>query len=292
MEGQFQETQQMRNKFNISPNANNMVELLDNIEDLHDEIGKWAERFQSFNENVSRWREKNSSFENSMGDLGANLSLRNKRALDIEEHIDFLKLMLGFEDKMNDYKVKVATWRLKSNVQTQLQEELSNSFQGHKNKMDGHHANFLSSLKHTKEELKKVEGRKRSNTDNQNIERFLKHIEHKLEESGNRIEVDRAEISQLESDLEALKSKINVKCKEEINYPPNKMLKIEHNSKVKELCTKLDRWNEEYESFQIEHDQWIKMKNQLEHRMKSTEQNIDAEKNQFFNLHEGYYLSE
>ena len=213
LKSQVEEIQQMRKKFNYSPDANNMVELLDNVEDLHDEVEKWAERFQSLSVTVCRWKEKNSSLENSVEELGANLSLRDQKALDIEAHIDFLKLMLLVEDKMNDHKVKAATWRRKNDVQKQPEEELSDCFQAQKKKMDDHQTTFLTKYKHTKEELKKVEHRKRSNSNtvNRNIEHVFKNTEHKqnkIEESENR---NKADIAEIESKLEELKSEINLK---------------------------------------------------------------------------------
>ena len=283
LKSQYEEIQQMRSKFNHSPNANNMVE--------HDEIEKWAERFQSLNKTACRWKERNSSFENSMVELEANISFRAQKTSDKEAHIDFLKLKLEFEDQMNDHKVKVASWRRKNDVQKQLQEEFSKRFQVHRKKMENRQTTFLSRFKHTKEELKKAEDRRKShfNTGNQNIECLFKNIEHKhnnVEESGNRIEADRAEIILLESELAALKSEINLKCKEEISYSPNEMFIMEHTSKIGGLCTKLDQWNEEYERLEIEHDKWMEMKKQLEVRMKSTEQNIDVLEKQLSKLND------
>ena len=59
---------------------------------------------------------------------------------------------------------------------------------------------------------------------------------------------------------------------------------MEDTSEIKDLCAKFDRWNEDYERFEVENDQWIQMKNQLENRMNSTEQNIDAKEIELCNI--------
>ena len=107
----FGEIQHMRIELNDSTSANDILDLQDNIEDLQEDIEKWAERFQCLKEAVYSWKGQNSHFEDAIRKLEDNLSLRNQRASEIEEHISFLDSMIRLEEMISDHKDKVTRCR-------------------------------------------------------------------------------------------------------------------------------------------------------------------------------------
>ena len=129
IESRFEEIQRIRNEFINSTSANDMLELQDNIEDLHENIEKWAERFQNLEETISSWMQKNNRFEDAIGKLEDNVSLRDQKASDIEEHISFLNLMLEVQRKMGDHKENMTRCKNSQNIRKQQKEELSTPIQ-------------------------------------------------------------------------------------------------------------------------------------------------------------------
>ena len=285
VESRFEEIQRMRNELNDSMSANDMFELVDNTEDLLEDIEKWAEGFQCLKKTVYSWKRQNSCFEDTVKKLEDNMSLRDQKAPDIEEHIIFLNLMIRVEEKMADHKDKVTRCR-SFNILLKQQEI---SMQDHKEIINNCQQIFVKRYNCTKEEYQKVKVRKQPNInfENKNINCCVADIEYKfrcVEELGSRVPDDIAEISDALHRLEVWNSEIQEKCKEEISYPENEYLSKEHMGELDDLCTKLDEWSEEYGSFEAEHSQWIKNKSELEEKMKKTEQNMDVLEEQNVNI--------
>ena len=265
--------------------ANDMFELVDNTEDLHEDIEKWAEGFQSLKKTAYSWKRQNSCFEDTIRKLEDNMSLQDQKAADIEEKIMFLNLMIRVEEMMSNHKDKLTRCR-SFNI---LRKQQEGSMQDHKEIINDCQQIFVQRYNCTKEEYQKVKVRKQPNInfENKNINCYVEDIEYKLrcvEELGGRVQEDIAEISDALHRLEVWNSEIRQKCKEEISNPENEYLSKEHMGELNDLCAKLDRWSEEYGSFEAEHYQWIKEKLELEEKMKKIEQNMDVREEQNVNI--------
>ena len=264
----FEEIQRVRSDLNDSTNPIDVLELLDNIEDLHEDIKSWAGRFESLNQAGCKWKEKNSCFENNMRELEDSMKLRDRKVSDINEHIAFLSLMLEIKRKMVDHKAKIT----ESSLRKQQKEELSTRLRTHVQKMDDQQTRFMSAFKRTKEQLDKAKDGN-INYENLNIKPCIEDIERKvnnIDEFGKRIEKDRNEISERKRRLEAWDSEIEQKCKE-TSCPEITNYKKEDMIELNDLCAKLDRWNREYELYEAEHDQWLRKKKQLEEKVKTVD---------------------
>ena len=284
IESRFEEIQRIRNEFINSTSANDMLELQDNIEDLHENIEKWAERFQNREETVSSWMQKNNHFEDSIEKLEDNVSLRDQKASDIEEHISFLNLMLEVQRKMADHKENMTRCKNSQNIRKQQKEELLTPIQ----KIDYQQTTLMTTIKGLKEKLEKTKGGN-INFYNANIKPCLEDIKRKvnnIEELGKRIEKDRGEISESEQRLEAWDLEIEQKC-QEISCPEISSFKKEHTIELNDLCAKLDRWNTDYRCFVAEHDQWLKKKNQLDKKVKTVKYEMEKQDEQAANIDKG-----
>ena len=248
--------------------ANDLVELLDKIYVTQKEIETWVETGDTLEKAVCSWKEKRSLFEKKMREWNENTRRADQKTPDVVKDITNLKLRLEFEDKMNDHRERVNRSRDISGLRKQLQEELLNRFEKHKKKMENHREFFLPSFRRIEEEQKNIKSSIKAMKDKHN----------NIEESESRIDGD------MERMLTVSNSEMDRKCSEDISYPPNKIFKIEHMKEIKDLCAKLDRSNGEYQRFEAEHDQWSKMKIDLEDRMKTVEQNIDAVESQLSSI--------
>ena len=126
--------------------------------------------------------------------------------------------------------------------------------------MDDRQQIFVIRYNCTKEEYQKAKVRKHPNINfgNKNINCYVEDIEYKLrcvDELGGRVQEDITEINDALHRLEVWNLEIQEKCKEEISYPENEYLSKEHMGELNDLCAKLDRWSEEYRSFEAEHSQ-------------------------------------
>ena len=272
VESRFEEIQRMKNELNDSTSTNEIFELLDDIEDLHEDIEKWTERFQNLEKTVRSWMQKNSDFEDTVTKIEDDMSLRDQKASDIEDHITFLNLMFETKKKMADHKEKIARCRNSNNLRNQQKEKLLIHLWTHLQKR----TMIISAFNQTKEEFEHTKGRN-IDFDNMNIKYWTEHIElnvSNIEELRRRTEKDRNEISESERRLKAWHAEIEEICKP-ISCPEMKNFKKEHMIELNYLSTKLDEWNTEYERFEAEHDQWLKKKNQLEEKVRTVQHETD-----------------
>ena len=260
--------------------ANDLIDDMSKINEIDENIEKWADGCQSLEKEVCMWRNKNDSLDEKMKQMVNNVSLRDQKATDTEEHVSFLNLKLEVDRKMTDHWKKITQWRHSNSLPKQQKEELWNHLQKHQQKMDHHQKSFSSNFLHSEEDFGNACTRKclNSNIDNENIKHVAEDIESKFknsEELGKIIQQDRMEISAIKDTLEAMNVELNQKCKKEVRYPGK-----EYRRQLEDLHPKLDRWSEEYGSFEAEHYQWIKKKSELEEKMKKIEQNVDVREEQ------------
>ena len=281
----------MKKEQKVPKNANGFVELLDKNDHELEDIEKCALVLESMKENVRNWKEKNERFENTSIELEERIRFRDEKTLDIEEHMSFLNLMRELEEKMKCHKEKVTAYRASNNLRKQLQSEVKDRLEAHKQKMDHYETSFLHRFKRTKEELKKADDRKKSNEklNNENIEILVEDNRSKvcnIEQLGRRIQTSRVKVRVAEFRFVPPNLEINQRFKEEIRYPENKIFMMQHMSELRERCSKLESWNEEYERFKAQHDQWIKKKYELEDTMKTAEENADIRDQQISDIEE------
>ena len=285
IESDAKEIQPMTRELECPPNANDIVDYMYKINGIGENIEKWAEGCQSLEEAVCMWRNKNDSLEEKMKQMVSNVSLRNQKATDIEEHVSFLNLKLEVDRKMTDHWEKITQRRYSNSLRKQQKEELWNCLQKHGQKMDHYQTRFPSKFQCSKKDFKNADTRQCSNPnlDNENIKHVIEDIETKfnsIEQLGEKIQNTRNEISYFESTLEMMDLGLKQKCEEEVKYPENKYIRKEYRKQLEDLSPKLDKWSEKFQLFEEEHDQWTKKKSELEEKMKSAEQYIDEREEQ------------
>ena len=239
------------------------------------------------------WGEIICDLDKMMVEMEENKRCRDKEESDIEEHINFLQLLLELEIKMKDYKEKVTKIRDFTQERKKQKEKLSNRCQKHENKKYAHHIRFGQTFRRTEKELKKAEGHKWTNNsiDNEKIKHWITDIQKsvkKFEEMRSRIKKDGEEIRNVEHRLEEWNSGIEKKCREEIYCLENKQFTMKDTKEIESICSKLDSWNKEYKEFEAEHAKWTRNKCDLEDQMKSAEQNMDDQETNIDSL---VYLS-